>query len=121
MCNCTPRQKLIRLYWLGTFALFAVAIARLVMFTPNESTMGAIQKIFYLHLPIAIATFLACLVTFVGGIGYLVKRELWWDDLASASGRVAVQLCSVVLLTGDARSSARFTRSSHFWMCRWSG
>jgi heme exporter protein C len=62
--------------------------------------MGPIQKIFYLHLPAAICTFLACLVCFVASIGYLMQRRVFWDDLASAAARVAVQLCSVVLITG---------------------
>jgi heme exporter protein C len=30
----------------------------------------------------------------------VTQRSAWWDELASASGRVAVQLCSVVLITG---------------------
>jgi heme exporter protein C len=62
--------------------------------------MGAIQKIFYLHLPVAICTFLACLVCFIASIGYLVQRKTWWDDLGWAAARVAVQLCAVVLITG---------------------
>jgi len=70
------------------------------MWTPTEATMGPIQKIFYLHLPSAICTFLAFLTCFIASIGYLSQREGFWDDLASASARVGVQLCSVVLATG---------------------
>ena len=62
--------------------------------------MGPIQKIFYLHLPAAISTFLACTVCFIASIGYAVKRDMTWDRLANAAGRVAVGLCSVVLITG---------------------
>jgi heme exporter protein C len=87
-------------YWLLTAACFAGALAMLAWYTPTEATMGPIQKIFYLHLPVAIATFLACFVTFVGSVGYLVQRQSWWDDLAAAAARVAVQLCTVVLITG---------------------
>lgn len=87
-------------YWAVTAACSALAVAMLVFFTPEEATMGVIQKIFYLHLPVAIATFLACGVVFVASIGYLVQRQAWWDDLASGSARVAVLLCSIVLMTG---------------------
>ncbi len=100
MRNCTSRCWFIRFYWLVTFALFVVAIVRLVLYTPTEATMGEIQKIFYLHLPVAISTFLACLVSFVAAIAYLIKRTVVFDDLSSAAARVAVQLCAVVLLTG---------------------
>jgi heme exporter protein C len=109
-------RKLISAYWIVTVSLFAIAMARLfgaavpgrlgncivwlVGYTPDEVTMGPIQKIFYLHLPVAISTFLACLVAFIASIGYLVRRDPRWDDLAAAAARVAVQLCTVVLLTG---------------------
>jgi heme exporter protein C len=87
-------------YWVATFASFALAIVLLAVYTPTEATMGPIQKIFYIHLPSAICTFFACLIVFVASIGYLSQRKTWWDDLAAASARVAVQLCSVVLITG---------------------
>jgi heme exporter protein C len=93
-------NQLVAAYWAITVALLAGGILMVIFYTPNEVTMGPIQKIFYLHLPVAIATFLACLVTFVASIGYLAQRQNWWDDLASAAARVAVQLCTVVLITG---------------------
>jgi heme exporter protein C len=94
------KQILAGTYWLVTSAAFVGAIAMLFTYTPVERTMGPIQKIFYVHLPVAISTFFACLVTFVASIGYLTQRRAWWDDLASAAATVAVGLCSVVLITG---------------------
>lgn len=96
----TARTTLVAAYWLITLGLTAAASAMVAFYTPDEATMGPIQKIFYLHLPSAICTFLACLTCFVASIGYLAQRQTWWDDLAAASGRVGVQLCSVVLVTG---------------------
>jgi heme exporter protein C len=93
-------RKLIPVYWLVTAGLFTVAMTWLVRFTPDEATMGPIQKIFYLHLPVAINTFLACLVAFIASVGFLTTRSAWWDDLASAAARVAVLLCTIVLITG---------------------
>jgi heme exporter protein C len=97
---CSPKRIFTHYYWLATFALFALAIVVLLNYTPTERTMGEIQKIFYLHLPTAIATFLACLVCFIASVGYAWQRDMRWDRLASASARVSVQLCSVVLITG---------------------
>ena len=96
----STKTILVRAYWVVTFALFAVAIAMVAFYAPVEQTMGPIQKIFYLHLPVAISTFLACAVSFVASIAYLAQRDGKWDDLAAAAARVAVQLCAVVLLTG---------------------
>ena len=89
-----------RVYWVVTCLAFAVSLATVFAWTPQETTMGPIQKIFYLHLPVAINTFLACLVVFISSVGYLWQRKALWDDLASAAARVAVLYCSVVLLTG---------------------
>jgi heme exporter protein C len=94
-----PRSFIIG-YWMLTLATLAGALAMVAMYTPREQTMGAIQKIFYLHLPVAVNTFLACLVVFIASIGYLWQRRSWWDDLAAAAARVSVQFCAVVLITG---------------------
>jgi heme exporter protein C len=95
------RQQLVRPgYWAVTVAAFAGATALLLGYTPTEATMGPIQKVFYLHLPLAINTFLAALVVFVASIGYLVQRSSAWDDLAAAAAKVAVVFCSGVLITG---------------------
>jgi heme exporter protein C len=88
------------LYWLLTALAFAAAIGMVYGYAPEEITMGVVQKIFYIHLPIAICTFLSCLVVFVAGAGYLATRSTWWDDLSAAAASVAVVLCTGVLLTG---------------------
>jgi heme exporter protein C len=87
-------------YWAVTAALLAGALVRVGWYTPREESMGVIQKIFYLHLPVAISTFLCCLLVFVASIGYLWQRRMWWDDLALAAAKVATLYCSIVLITG---------------------
>jgi heme exporter protein C len=94
------KNTILAAYWLLTAAAFTSVAALIFTWTPEEKTMGLIQKIFYFHLPLAINTFLSCLVVFIAGIGYLVQRQTWWDDLAAAAAKVAVVLCSGVLLTG---------------------
>lgn len=85
-----------------TALALALVIVRVFLFTPTEATMGAMQKIFYLHLPSAINTFVACLVVFIASVGYLWQRRQFWDDLAAAAAGVAVVLCTIVLITGMA-------------------
>jgi heme exporter protein C len=93
-------KLLIVIFWVCLVALFAVAGGVLLYYTPTESTMGSIQKVFYVHLPVAINTFFACLTVFVASVGYLWQRKTSWDDLAASAAKVAVLLCSIVLLTG---------------------
>ncbi len=87
-------------YWLITAAAFELGLFLILDYAPVEKSMGLVQKNFYVHLPSAICTFLAFLVNFVACIGYLSTRKDWWDDLADATARVGVLLCSVVLITG---------------------
>jgi heme exporter protein C len=88
------------IFWLLTLTLLAVSVAMTAFYVPIEATMGPIQKIFYLHLPVAINTFLACAVVCVGSVGYIWQRKVWWDELAQAGGQVAVLFATVVLVTG---------------------
>jgi heme exporter protein C len=100
------------LYWLTVAGAFAAVSAMLYVYTPVEATMGPVQKLFYIHLPAAINAFLACLLVFVGSIGYLWQQRTWWDDLAAAAAKVAVLMCSCVLITG--MIWARFAWG-HWW------
>jgi heme exporter protein C len=87
-------------FWLVTLGALAGVVVMTFAWTPVEKTMGPVQKIFYIHFPVAINTFLACLGCFIASVGYLWQRRQIWDDLAVAFAKVAVLLCSVVLLTG---------------------
>lgn len=98
--NSTTLNLVPRVYWTLTACLFAAVGAMLLFWTPREATMGDVQKIFYVHLPLAIHTFLACFVVFVASVMYVLQRRLWWDDLAAAAAKVAVLFASLVLLTG---------------------
>lgn len=87
-------------YWLLTAALFLGVILMVVFYTPVDREMGIVQKIFYLHLPVAISAFIAAFVVFFASVGYLWSRAMWWDDLAAAAGKVTVLFCAVILITG---------------------
>jgi heme exporter protein C len=93
-------NKLFCGYWTLTLVLFVVGLVILVVYTPTETSMGPVQKIFYIHLPVAISMFLAAFTLFIASVAYLWQRSMKWDDLAEASGKITVLFCSVVLLTG---------------------
>jgi heme exporter protein C len=124
------RWWMVLIYWVLTALLFAGAVWMVFAWTPEAAVNNVpqvIQKIYYMHLPIAINAFLACMAACVGGIGYLATRRLSWDDLATAAAKVAVVHCSLVLVTGMiwARgawnlwwtwSSTRLTFSFMLWL-----
>jgi heme exporter protein C len=85
---------------MATAILFAGACLLTAFWTPTEANQGEIQKIFYMHLPVAINALLACALVFVASVGFLWTRQSKWDDLAASAAGIAVLLCTVVLITG---------------------
>jgi heme exporter protein C len=98
--NNALRTALTSAFWLLTAGTVAAGAWMALAYAPTEETMGDVQRIFYLHVPSAINTFLAFAVVFVASVGYLAQRKAWWDDLANASAQVGIGLCSIVLITG---------------------
>ena len=91
-----------RIDWLLVAALLAVAgvYVRAIWFTPIELRQGAAQKIFYIHLPAALAAFLAFALVAVAGLLYLWLRDERLDRFAESSAEVGVVFTTVVLVTG---------------------
>lgn len=92
------------MYWIVVGLAFAAAITMLFTFAPmsidEQGDPHPYQKIYYMHVPSAINAFLACLIAFLGGVGYLWQRKMVWDDLSAAAAKVAAIMCTVVLLSG---------------------
>ena len=67
---------------------------------PVEAQMGVVQKIVYVHVPSAIATYLAFAITCGAGIAYLATRQWYWDAVAVSACEVGLIFATVVLVTG---------------------
>lgn len=68
---------------------------------PAERIMGDVQRIFYLHVPLAFGAYLGFFGTFMAGIMLLWKKDLYWDTLAYSSAEVGILFSTLVLLTGS--------------------
>ena len=83
-----------------TAVLMLVALHRIFLVAPEEKVMGAVQKLFYFHVPIASVTFLAVFILLAGAIGYLWTRRAGWDHLSVASAEIGLLFCTLVITTG---------------------
>jgi heme exporter protein C len=103
------------------------ACVRAIWFTPVDAMLGAAQKIFYVHVPAAIAgLYIACGLLAVASIGYLWIKDERLDRLAEASAEVGLLFMGIVLVTGPiwARTSwgtwwvweARITSTLFLWL-----
>jgi heme exporter protein C len=84
----------------ATVGLMALALYLIFLNAPEERVMGAVQKIFYFHVPLAAVTFLSVFVLLAGATGYLWTRSATWDHLSIASAEVGLVFCTLVLITG---------------------
>ena len=88
------RLAIVTTVMLGVFAYFAF------FFAPEDELQGAMQRIFYIHVPSAWICFVAFGVTFASSIYYLSKRDMKADALAAASAQIGTLFTTVVLVTG---------------------
>jgi heme exporter protein C len=82
------------------FSGMGLALYMAFLGAPRESTMGDLQRIFYFHVPAAIAGMTAFAVNFVASILYVVRRDRWWDNLALSAAEIGVMFLLMVLVTG---------------------
>lgn len=85
---------------LGLSAVGMLALCWMLMTIPRESAQGFVQKIFYVHVPVAWVAFLAFGVTGYNGLRYLMTRDLKFDRIAASSAEVGVIFITLVLITG---------------------
>lgn len=82
------------------FALMVAAVSLIAAYVPTEEEMGVVQRIFYVHVPLAWVAFLAFFVVFIMSILYLWKRNERWDFWAYSSAEVGMVFTTMVLITG---------------------
>ena len=71
-----------------------------ILDAPHESTMGLVQKIFYFHVPAAMAMFLSALVAAVAAGIFLFGRRQAADRVAVSAAELAVLFGLIVLISG---------------------
>jgi len=76
------------------------ALYMIFLFAPTEKTQGAAQRIFYIHVPLAVTgAYGSAILLFVGCLGFLFTRNLKWDRFAACSAEMGVVFTSAQLLT----------------------
>ena len=88
------------IFGLFTAVLLGYGMYQALFAAPTESTMGDVQRIFYIHVPSAWVAFLCFLGNFVASIVYLKNRSQTADAFAVSAAEVGVIFCSVNLITG---------------------
>lgn len=74
--------------------------AWVVYSAPLDSVQGIMQKILYVHPPLAYGAYLGFVVTAIAGGCFLWRGQERWDQLAVAGAEVGTVFCTLMLITG---------------------
>jgi heme exporter protein C len=94
-----------------TAAIFALALGMIFFYAPLEQE-GFVQKIFYLHVPMAIVALGGFVAGAVFAIQYLRKEERKWDMRAYVAIHLSIIMAVGVLITGGIWGKAQW---GHWW------
>jgi len=101
-------------YALGAATLLGILLTiwAAFIYAPRELVEGEVQRIFYVHVPIAWLSYLAFFFVFVASILYLWRRDERWDWFARANAEIGAVFTTLVLITGSIWGRA-------FWGAWW--
>jgi heme exporter protein C len=87
---------------LGIILILNMILALYMAFlgAPKETTMGDLQRIFYFHVPAAIAGLIAFAINFAASLMYVIRKNRRWDNLALSAAEIGVMFLLMVLVTG---------------------
>ena len=96
-----PGQRAAVIWGVLATVLVVVSTIGVFLVAPEDADQGIIQRIFYFHVAIAIASLVAFAVACVAGILFLRTRKERWDDVGEASIRIGLLFAVLVVITGS--------------------
>jgi heme exporter protein C len=98
---------------IATTLIIALALALIFFYAPLDADQGFVQKIFYIHVPLAIVS----LCGFIGGgglaIGYLRTGDRKWDMRSYVAIHMSLVFGIAGLITGSIWAKASW---GHWWV-----
>lgn len=98
---------------IATTAALAVSFSLVFFYAPLDADQGFVQKIFYLHVPLAIVALLGFVAGGVFAILHLRSGEARWDAYSYVSIHISVIFGVAVLVTGAIWAKASW---GHWWV-----
>lgn len=96
-----PRNAVARLLGLLSAAGLAAGLVTALLIVPPDAIQGEVQRIMYLHVPMAWNSYMAFAVVCFCSIAYLVRREPAWDRRAAASAEIGVVFTALTIAAGS--------------------
>lgn len=97
----------------ATAVTITVLLAMVFFWTPNDADQGFIQKIFYIHVPLAIVALCGFVFGGILGIQYLRTRDPKWDLRSYVAIHLSLMFALGVLVTGSIWAKGSW---GHWWV-----
>jgi len=98
---------------IATVAAIVASLSLVFFYAPLDADQGFIQKIFYLHVPLAIVALLGFVAGGVFAIAHLRSGDSKWDAYSYVSIHMSVIFGVAVLITGAIWAKASW---GHWWV-----
>jgi heme exporter protein C len=98
---------------LASIVTIGVALALVFFYAPLDATQGFVQKIFYIHVPLAIVSLCGFVFGGVMAIGYLRTGDRRWDMRSYVAIHLALIFGIGGLITGSIWAKASW---GHYWV-----
>ena len=89
------------------------AFALVFFYAPNDADQGFVQKIFYIHVPMAIVALCGFIAGGIFGIRHLRSGDRSWDMRSYVAIHLSIILGLAVLITGSIWAKASW---GHWWL-----
>jgi heme exporter protein C len=107
------RSPSLRALSISTVAAFCVSLSLVFFYAPIEAEEGFLQKIFYLHVPLAIVTLAGFVIGGLMAIAHLRTRDQRWDMRSYVAIHMSLIFGVGVLITGSIWAHASW---GHWWV-----
>jgi heme exporter protein C len=98
---------------ISTVIAFCVSLSLTFFYAPIEAEEGFVQKIFYLHVPLAIVTLCGFVIGGLCAIAHLRTRDQRWDMRSYVAIHMSLIFGVAVLITGSIWAHASW---GHWWV-----
>src|SRR5947209_492396 len=98
---------------IATVTTITLALALVFFYAPLDADQGFIQKIFYIHVPLAIVTLCGFIAGGLMAIKYLRSGDRSWDMRSYVAIHLSIVLAVGVLITGSIWAKASW---GHWWV-----
>jgi heme exporter protein C len=105
--------KGLRALSISTVAAMAVALGLVFFYAPLEAEQGFLQKIFYLHVPMAIIALCGFVIGGLLAIQHLRTRDARWDMRSYVAIHISLIFAVATLITGGIWAKGSW---GHWWV-----